>query len=170
MAGVVIERQNVSLKMVGEPLMLGVVLRRIGLRHGWVFVGVAAALAAVASVLTRWVPGALVSGAGAVVAVTGGAWAARGTSILQARDDRQRGLGSAVWLADGSRLPLVRDLGDAVALGVHPAASLKAMPRDRCPAFVPRDISAQLRQALRRDRFVLLVGESTAGKPGQHLS
>lgn len=140
-------------------------MRRIGLRHGWFFVGVAAALAAAAAVLARlWVPGALVSGAGAVTAVMSGVWVARGTSVLQARDDRQRALGSAVWLAGDSRLPLVRDLGDAVALGVHPAASLKGVPRDRCPAFVSRDISVQLRQALQHDRFVLLVGESTAGK------
>ncbi|HET9894582.1 MAG TPA: hypothetical protein VFQ44_06570 [Streptosporangiaceae bacterium] len=49
-------------------------------------------------------------------------------------------------------------------LSVHPAAELGGSIRDRWPGFVPRAFDAELRQALVRDRFVLLVGGSTAGK------
>ena len=131
-------------------------------RSGWVFVA-AAILATVAGVLARvWLPGAFASGAGAVVALTAGVWAARGTSALQAGDEQRRALASGVWLKRSGRLPLVRELHDPIMLGVHPAAV--SSRRDRNPAFVPRDVSGQLAGMLRRDRFVLLVGESTAGK------
>jgi tetratricopeptide (TPR) repeat protein len=131
-------------------------------RSGWVFVA-AAILATVAGVLARvWLPGAFASGAGAVVALAAGAWAARGTSALQAGDEQRRALARGVWLTRSGRLPLVRELHDPVMLGVHPAAA--GSRRDRNPVFVPRDVSGQLARMLRRDRFVLLVGESTAGK------
>jgi hypothetical protein len=114
-------------------------------------------------VLARvWLPGAFASGAGAVVALTAGVWAACGTSALQAGDEQRRALASGVWLTRSGRLPLVRELHDPAVLGVHPAAV--SSRRNRNPAFVPRDVSAQLPGMLRRDRFVLLVGESTAGK------
>ncbi len=133
--------------------------------RGWLFVAVAAGLTGGAALLgPLWLPGAFVSGMGAVVAMVAGVWAARGTSALQADDDRRRARRGAVWHKHGSHLPLIGDLGDPLALGVHPAPSLGMLRRDRCPAFVARDIDSQLRQALRRNRFVLLVGESTAGK------
>jgi hypothetical protein len=132
-------------------------------RSGWVFVA-AAALAAVAGALTRvWLPGAFASGAGAVVAVAAGAWTARGTSALQAGDERRRVLAGGVWLERSGRLPLVSELDDPVLLGVHPATA-GGSRRDRCPAFVARDVSGQVCEVLGRERFVLLVGESTAGK------
>lgn len=130
-------------------------------RSGWGFVA-AAMLVTVAGVLARvWLPGAFASGAGAVIALTVGVWAARGASALQAGDERRRALASGVWLKRSGSLPRVRELHDPVMLGVHPAASSR---QDRNPAFVPRDVSGQLAGMLRRDRFVLLVGESTAGK------
>lgn len=132
---------------------------------GWLFVALAAALTGVAAVLgPLWLPGALASGAGAVAAVVAGVWVARGTSALQASDDYRRARSGAVWHEHASRLPLVRDLEDPVTLGVHPAASWGVSRPDRCPAFVARDADSLLKQALRRDRFLLLVGESTAGK------
>jgi eukaryotic-like serine/threonine-protein kinase len=129
---------------------------------GWVFI-TAAVLATVAGALARvWLPGAFASGAGAAVALAAGVWAARGTSALQAGDEQHRALAGGVWLMRSGRLPLVRELRDPVLLGVHPAAEISG--RDRNPAFVPRDVSGRLAGLLRRDRFVLLVGESTAGK------
>lgn len=109
-----------------------------------------------------WVPGAFAGGAGAIVAVIVGVWAARGTSVLEARD-RRRAQTGGIWLERG-RLPRVLDLNDPLALGVHPAVSLDGSTRNRWPPFVPRAVGEDIRQALRRDRFVLLVGESTAGK------
>jgi hypothetical protein len=132
-------------------------------RSGWVFIA-AAVLAAAAAALARvWLPGALASGIGAVVAVIAGVWTARGTSALQAHDEQRRVLGSGIWQDRSGRLPLVRDLDDPVVLGVHPAAE-RSSSRDRCPPFVTRDFSRQLSESLHRDRFMLLVGESTAGK------
>jgi hypothetical protein len=83
---------------------------------------------------------------------------------LQAEDEQKHSLGEAVSLARGSRVPLVGELGDPVALGVHPAASAGTSVPDRAPGSVARDISGVLTQALRQRRFVLLIGESTAGK------
>jgi hypothetical protein len=63
------------------------------------------------------------------------------------------------------RFPLVRDLRDPIAVGVHPAETIERDGEvDRVPAYVTRDIEPQLHGALRRGGFVLLVGESTAGK------
>jgi len=84
---------------------------------------------------------------------------------LQARDNQLKALKGAVRQEKrGGRLPLVRDLGDPLALGVHPAAIAGNGSTNRVPPFVIRDITTELRRALREDRFVLLVGESTAGK------
>ncbi|MFD9006588.1 hypothetical protein ACFV0T_37550 [Streptomyces sp. NPDC059582] len=82
---------------------------------------------------------------------------------LQERDARRRASSGDIWLDHRGRLPAIRDLDDPVRLGVHPAVERDAR-RGVPPAFIVRDFDAQLVQALHRDRFVLLVGESTAGK------
>ena len=55
---------------------------------------------------------------------------------------------------------------DPIRLGVHPAAVAYAADgsRNRTPPFVARDALAPLRTALQDDRFVLVVGDSAAGK------
>jgi eukaryotic-like serine/threonine-protein kinase len=134
-------------------------------RRAWVFIAVAVALASASAALARlWLPGALASGAGAGLSVLAGVWSARGAAALQARDSQQRALSDDVWHVRADRLPLVRDLRDPIALGVHPAATFGASLSDRLPPFVTRQFSSQLGQVLKQDRFVLLVGESTAGK------
>ena len=134
-------------------------------RRAWVFIAVAVALASASAALARlWLPGALASGAGAGLSVLAGVWSARGAAALQARDSQQLALGDDVWHVRADRLPLVRDLRDPVALGVHPAATLGTSLSDRLPPFVTRQFSSELGQVLKQDRFVLLVGESTAGK------
>ncbi|MFF2101729.1 hypothetical protein [Streptomyces sp. NPDC058202] len=63
------------------------------------------------------------------------------------------------------RFPLVRELHDPIAVGVHPAEARELEGRvDRVPSYVTRDMEPHLHAALRRGGFVLLVGESTAGK------
>jgi len=69
------------------------------------------------------------------------------------------------------RLPKVGQVRDPLSLGVHPAsaASLsgddeKLTMQPRVPAYVPRDTDDELRELLARGGFVLLVGDSTAGK------
>jgi tetratricopeptide (TPR) repeat protein len=60
----------------------------------------------------------------------------------------------------------VSDLDDPFELGVHLAPPL-SMPDgrvDRLPPYVRRDRSVELEEALGASRFVLIIGESTAGK------
>lgn len=135
-------------------------------RRGWVLVGVAVVLAAVSAVLARpWLPGSLASGVGAGFLVVAGVWSARGVAVLQGRDAQLNVLIGAIWHSKrGTRLPLVCDLKDPFVMGVHPAAIVRDSPGNRVPPFIARDIDPELRRALREDRFVLLVGESTAGK------
>ena len=126
---------------------------------------VAVLLAAVAAVLGKvWAPGAIASGVGAAMATLAVVWTTRTSDRLAVRDAKLRSLSTAVRTIDRGRLPQVAELRDPIALGVHPAPIGKGGPADRCPAFVPRDIGDQLMAAVLRDRFVLLVGESTAGK------
>ncbi|MFI2089044.1 hypothetical protein ACH47C_18530 [Streptomyces rishiriensis] len=64
-----------------------------------------------------------------------------------------------------NRLPRVRSCTDPLSMGVHPAeeeAGNVSCPG--VPAFVPRDTDGALARALADGRFVVLVGESTAGK------
>jgi eukaryotic-like serine/threonine-protein kinase len=65
----------------------------------------------------------------------------------------------------GGRFPQVRDVADPIAVGVHPAAPIEARGViDRVPPYVPRDKEPELHAELRRGGFVLIVGESAAGK------
>ncbi|RKT69506.1 hypothetical protein DFJ66_2736 [Saccharothrix variisporea] len=61
----------------------------------------------------------------------------------------------------GVRIARVRDLNDPVAVGVHRAAPSSRSP---LPPFVPRDRFPDVRDALQAGGFVLIVGDSTAGK------
>jgi hypothetical protein len=59
----------------------------------------------------------------------------------------------------------VQDADDPLLLGVHPARAVKDDERlNRVPEFVVRDSMAELCERLRTGGFVLLIGESTAGK------
>jgi hypothetical protein len=130
---------------------------------GWVYVGAAALLTGSCVVLARWwLPGAVASGAGAAATVIAGVWAALGTAVSQERDGGRRAVAWQVRLDGKGKLPLVRDVGDPVSIGVHPSAP--AGPGDRSPVFVVRDAMADVRESLLRDRFVLVAGESAAGK------
>jgi eukaryotic-like serine/threonine-protein kinase len=77
-------------------------------------------------------------------------------------------------VADNDRLPLVRELNDPIALGVHPVAAAGTVGQTggqtgggslaQVPPFVARDVMEPLDAALRGGGFVLLVGESVSGK------
>jgi tetratricopeptide (TPR) repeat protein len=65
------------------------------------------------------------------------------------------------------RLPLVRYVVDPTVLGVHPPRRLTSIPSAGAagqPLYVPRDIDADLRELLAAPGFVLIAGDSTAGK------
>jgi tetratricopeptide (TPR) repeat protein len=86
----------------------------------------------------------------------------RGDEALRVQD-------GCLVLADGS-LPRARDITDAVRLGAHEAALVEAEPgappggASAAPAYIPRDLDAELREQLAAGGFVLLVGDSAAGK------
>ena len=119
-------------------------------------VAVAGLGGAVGAVALAWLPSwgaAIVSAVGAGVA---------GVYMVWAQDliGRRRTITSATpWKR-------VRDIDDPISLGVHPAeARQSAAGRlDRVPDFVVRDCLDEVCARLRLGGFVLLIGESAAGK------
>lgn len=120
---------------------------------------------AVAGVANLWLPAALSAGVAVVTGILAGLWTTRGTNALKARDDHDRDVARLIRLGRRHRLPRVRERDDPVLLGVHPAASVdEGGIRRRTPPFIIRDVWPELAAVITRDRFVLVVGESTAGK------
>jgi tetratricopeptide (TPR) repeat protein len=108
------------------------------------------------------------AGAAAVTFAFGAALQERHRRRVQRRDDQLFSVqDGCLVLADG-RLPFVREIANPVVLGVHQAAAATATAVQEgvagVPAYVPRDIDGQVRESLVPGGFVLLVGDSTAGK------
>jgi hypothetical protein len=127
------------------------------------------AILAAAKVKDPWVL-AGVTAAAAVIVVFSAVWQERYRRLVQRRDEQEfRIQDGCLVLADG-RLPAVSDITNPVTLGVHQAAALAgAAPgggaaRPGAPAYIPRDVDGELRERLAAGGFVLLVGDSTAGK------
>nr|WP_062334045.1 hypothetical protein [Herbidospora sakaeratensis] len=108
----------------------------------------------IASSLPVLVGSVLVGTASAVA----GALAVRAEKLIERDDAAPKRLGGGTVR--------VRDLDDPLALGVHlaPPMTLPDGSVNLTPAFVRRDAGARLEDALKTSRFVLVVGESTAGK------
>jgi membrane protein YdbS with pleckstrin-like domain len=133
--------------------------------------GTPAVLVAV-HVRSPWVLGGALALAAVVVAF-GAVWQARYAQLVQRSDEQAfRTQDGCLVLARG-RLPRVRDITDPVLLGVHKAAPLTSVADtsgggraagEHVPAYVPRDVDDGLREQLAAGGFVLLVGDSTAGK------
>ncbi|WP_410672298.1 hypothetical protein [Amycolatopsis sp. cmx-4-68] len=129
----------------------------------WLLILLAVLMAAVGSILTKLpIPAVISSVAVGVGAIIAGLSTTRAAAVLKDGDERRAGRQVLLSCDHRGRLPLVCELDDPVRLGVHPAAPAAALSRS--PVFVSRDVMPQLVSALSRDRFVLLVGESTAGK------
>ena len=127
------------------------VLAAVGVRNGWVLGGATAVAA--------------------VVVVFGAVWQDRYKRLAERRGEQSFRTEDGCLVLPGGRLPAVRDITDPVLLGVHPAAPA-AVPADgggqgageHVPAYVPRDADGGLRERLAAGGFVLLVGDSAAGK------
>lgn len=133
------------------------------LRLVWLLIGLALVVVGVGAALAQLpVPTAISSTVAALGAIIASVSTARAAVVLKARDDHRENRQALLRCDRRGRLPLVSELNDPVQLGVHPAAVVGSF--DGPPAFVRRDIMAQLTAAMSRHRFVLLVGESTAGK------
>ena len=86
--------------------------------------------------------------------------------------DDPAGLARGCLVLPGGRLPKVREVSDPVMLGVHPSSPVRTGSRgpagdlllERVPAYVPRDVDGELQRRLAVSGFVLVVGDSTAGK------
>lgn len=139
-------------------------MRHLGGRlGGWTVVVVGAVTTgALAFVTKSWSSAAAAAGATAAVSIVVAVWTSRGANAVAQRDEQHHELPGLILLDRRGRPPRVRELDDPVLLGAHPAARLGG--HGRALAFIPRDISQSLHDAIRSDRFVLLVGESTAGK------
>ncbi|MER6132103.1 tetratricopeptide repeat protein [Streptomyces sp. NPDC001815] len=135
--------------------------------------------------LRPWVVLIGVSGGGAAVLLAWGAWlptwmaavvAASGAALVGvftvdaqgvlAERRRDVGANPTPGMSGRAKRCRVRDLGDPIALGVHPAAIWREPSAgvDRLPRFVRRDRFEDVLQRISVGGFVLIVGESTAGK------
>jgi tetratricopeptide (TPR) repeat protein len=139
---------------------------------GLALLAAAPAVTAAAGVRERWVQAGATAVAAVVLAV-GAVWQDRYRQAAQRSDEvGLRTEDGCLVLPDG-QMPQVRDITDPVRLGVHKAAPA-AIPAEalgggdraaeHVPAYVPRDVDDGLRERLAAGGFVLLVGDSTAGK------
>ncbi|MGX1773031.1 hypothetical protein ACWIGW_13050 [Nocardia brasiliensis] len=126
---------------------------------------------AVGSILTLWLPGPVAASIGSAIAAAIFSIASpRAASLLERSAEEKESRIEQVVVADRKgRLQRIRDIDDPVALRVHPAEVLfrevgETTVLDRVPPYVPRDIDQQLRSAASGTGFVLLCGDSTAGK------
>lgn len=133
---------------------------------GWLVVVVAAAAVAVVSAVARVLPGIAAGAVAAAVGAVGGVWSARGSKALADDWDHVHHVRGELFVNSRGRVPRVHELADPVLVGVHPALAVAAVdpPGARVPPFVRRDCSPELENAVRRGGFVLLVGDSAAGK------
>lgn len=115
---------------------------------------------------TAWVPKEAAGALGGSVAAIAAAMTVAVQGEVQRRATMTRELPEALEVsATRGRFPLVSELSNPVEIGVHPAEAMEVDGViDRVPPYVERDIEPELRTALLRESFVLIVGESAAGK------
>jgi len=141
---------------------------------GLALLAAAPAVTAAAGVRDRWVLAGATAVAAVVVAV-GAVWQDRYRQAAQRRDEVGLRTEDGCLVLPAGQMPRVRDITDPVRLGVHKAAAatVPAEPpggggaggaAEHVPAYVPRDVDDGLRERLAAGGFVLLVGDSTAGK------
>jgi hypothetical protein len=135
----------------------------------WALLGLAVVVGALLALVAGvWLPGPAAAAVGSVVAASiFGVTSSHGTRLL-AKRARQRDLmpEHLVSATASGRLRRVRDLDDPIALRVHPAALLRQPggDADRVPPYIRRDIHRELEQAVTRGGFIVVTGDSTAGK------
>ncbi|MGH3701603.1 MAG: hypothetical protein ACRDQY_19480 [Pseudonocardiaceae bacterium] len=140
--------------------------------RGWIFFTGAIVLSAgVGAVSTMWLSGPAAAAVGSALAVAVfGVVSARGKTLLDMHAEQKAALpGQLVTASESGRPRRVRDLNDPIALRVHPAETFHRTVNgqsvaDRVPSYVRRDAQEQLGAAVARGGFVLLAGDSTAGK------
>ena len=140
--------------------------------RGWVLVTGGIVLGAgVGAVSTVWLSGPAAAAVGSTLAAAVfGAVSARGKTLLDVHAEQKAALPEQLVVASASGRPQrVRDLNNPIALRVHPAETFHRtvngrLVADRVPPYIRRDTHEQLWSAVARGGFVLLTGDSTAGK------
>ncbi|MEU9456757.1 tetratricopeptide repeat protein [Streptomyces sp. NPDC048277] len=130
-----------------------------------VLLGVSGGGAVAALVASVWLSATWTAAVAAVAAAVAGVFADEArTSLLAHRQQRHAIAARAGQLT--VRAQRVRDSVDPISLGVHPAASRRNAGRraERVPAFVERDRFNDVVRRIGEGGFVLIVGDSTAGK------
>lgn len=118
-------------------------------------------------VAALWLPTAWASAIGGGVTAVTAVIAARATRWLDQQREARQNLSESTSLKGraGKDLPKVREVDDAMCLGVHPARrDTENVPSIALPPYIPRAVDKILREALRHERCVVVVGESAAGK------
>lgn len=137
--------------------MSALLLRGTGRARGWVaYLGAVGLGAGAVALATVWTSGPWAAGIGAAVTTLSGLAAER---MRPPGEGSDAGAAGEVLRTERGRIPLLRHLDRPELAGAHPAEA-PATP----PAYIERDAEPELRAALERARFVLVVGESTAGK------
>ncbi|MEV8017758.1 tetratricopeptide repeat protein [Streptomyces sp. NPDC086554] len=114
-----------------------------------------------------WLPDAWASAVGGGVTAVTVVIAGRAKQGLDRQAELRQSLPGSTSLRGhvGSALPRVREVDDAIRLGVHPARrDPEDVPSGALPRYIPRAVDEALREALRHERCVVVIGESTAGK------
>jgi hypothetical protein len=133
--------------------------------RGWWLLATAAASGAAVAWLTHSLPTAVGAVLVAIAAAAAGVLSKRGSEALDEDARLSLEMREKLLRDRRGRLPRVRDISDPVSVGVHRtvANTDDAVP-NTVPAFIYRDKTADLEEALRGQHFVVIVGESTAGK------
>src|SRR5262249_16226062 len=105
----------------------------------------------------------------AVIVGVGAVWQQRYQREAERGDQQEFRIHDGCLVLANGRLPAVGDISNPVMLGVHGAAVPVAVDAagptmPAAPAYVPRDVDGELRERLAAGGFVLLEGDSTAGK------
>ncbi len=144
-------------------------------RGGWVVFALVAVTAVIAvpvalsaaGVKDSWWAG-VAAGVAALVTPFGKIIAERLRRLVSRRDEGDLSVIDGCLVTTRGSLPRVRQIADPRRLGVHPAAQLDSADHgdaaEAMPPYVPRDVDDRVRAGIARGGFVLLVGDSTAGK------
>lgn len=126
--------------------------------RGWIRYLAAVTTGALALILAAlWTSGPLATGIGAAVTTVYGLVA---DLLHPQREPEDSG---ELLRSRSGRIPRVRHVNRPELAGVH-AAEPDQGQGDGAPPYIERDLEPALRQALTQSPFVLVVGESTAGK------
>jgi tetratricopeptide (TPR) repeat protein len=122
-------------------------------------------------VTNGWAIGGTAVGAAVLIAVAA-VWQERFKRAARRGDEQALSLEMGCLVLPDGQLPKVRQVTDPVLLGVHPsmpirvdaAASTGGPVVERIPEYVRRDVDGELQERVEMGGFVVLVGDSAAGK------